>query len=63
MKLLNLIYKTMVPKHLVSTYDMIDHLTKFRVSCVIKNKQKERVVPNLLDMYLHILLTTKVPYR
>lgn len=53
----------MVPKHLVSTYDMIDHLTKFRVSCVIKNKQKERVVPNLLDMDLHILLTTKVPYR
>ena len=53
----------MVPKHLVSIYDMIDHLTKFRASCVIKNKQKERVVPNFLDMDLHILLTTKVPYR
>ena len=47
MKLLNLIYKTMEPKHLVSTYDMIDHLTKFRASCVIKNKQKEIVVPKI----------------
>ena len=44
----------MVPKHLVSTYDMIDHLTKFRASCVIKNKQKEIVVPKICLIWISI---------